>query len=70
MGERLREEARSLETLNRVGSVIAAELDLDQAVQAVTDAATELTGAHFGSFFYNVLDDKGESYMLYTVDCH
>ncbi|MDV4156664.1 response regulator [Rhizobium brockwellii] len=67
MGERLREEARSLETLNRVGSVIAAELDLDQAVQAVTDAATELTGAQFGSFFYNVLDDKGESYMLYTL---
>ncbi|WP_372353195.1 response regulator [Pararhizobium sp. YC-54] len=67
MGERLREEARSLETLNRVGSVIAAELDLDQAVQAVTDAATELTGAQFGAFFYNVLDDKGESYMLYTL---
>ncbi|WP_112500357.1 response regulator [Agrobacterium sp. lyk4-40-TYG-31] len=67
MGERLREEARSLETLNRVGSVIAAELDLDQAVQAVTDAATELTGAQFGAFFYNVFDDKGESYMLYTL---
>ncbi len=67
MGERLREEARSLETLNRVGSVIAAELDLDRAVQAVTDAATELTGAQFGAFFYNVFDDKGESYMLYTI---
>ncbi|SFB57096.1 GAF sensor hybrid histidine kinase [Rhizobium sp. NFR07] len=67
MGERLREEARSLETLNRVGSVIAGELDLDRAVQAVTDAATELTGAEFGSFFYNVFDEKGESYMLYTL---
>ncbi|WLS05178.1 response regulator [Shinella oryzae] len=67
MGERLREEAHSLETLNRVGSVIAGELDLDRAVQAVTDAATELTGAEFGSFFYNVLDEKGESYMLYTL---
>jgi len=67
MGDRLRDEARSLETLNRVGRVIAAELDLDQAVQAVTDAATELTGAEFGSFFYNILDEQGESYMLYTL---
>jgi PAS domain S-box-containing protein len=67
MGARVREEARSLETLNRVGTVIAAELDLDRAVQAVTDAATELTGAQFGAFFYNVLDDDGESYMLYTL---
>ncbi|MEA2413504.1 MAG: hypothetical protein QOI58_161, partial [Thermoanaerobaculia bacterium] len=36
-------------------------------VQGITDAATELTGAHFGAFFYNVTDDKGESYMLYTI---
>ena len=38
-----------------------------RAVQVVTDAATELTGAAFGAFFYNVLDQKGESYMLYTL---
>ncbi|MGN6550486.1 MAG: response regulator [Pararhizobium sp.] len=67
MGEAVREEARTLEMLNRVGSTIAAELDLGRAVQMVTDAATELTGAAFGSFFYNVLDDRGESYMLYTL---
>lgn len=67
MGAALREEARSLEILNRVGSTIAAELDLDRAVQVVTDAATELTGAAFGAFFYNVLDEQGESYMLYTL---
>ncbi|HZB46866.1 MAG TPA: ATP-binding protein, partial [Pyrinomonadaceae bacterium] len=36
-------------------------------VQGVTDAATELTGARFGSFFYNVLDERGASYMLYTL---
>ena len=46
---------------------MAAELDLERAVQAVTDAATQLTGAAFGSFFYNVLDEHGESYMLYTL---
>ena len=33
---------------------IAAELELEQLVQAVTDAAVDLTGAEFGAFFYNV----------------
>jgi signal transduction histidine kinase len=33
----------------------------------VTDAGVDLTGAQFGAFFYNVLDPKGESYMLYTI---
>ena len=36
-------------------------------VQAVTDAATHLTAAEFGAFFYNVLNDAGESYMLHTI---
>ncbi|OZI63222.1 two-component system sensor histidine kinase/response regulator [Bordetella genomosp. 11] len=63
----LTEDARILEVLNRVGTTIAAELDLGRAVQAVTDAATELTGAAFGAFFYNVLDDAGARYTLYTL---
>jgi len=63
----LKEEAQILEQLNRVGTAVSAELDLERAVQAVTDAATTLTGAAFGAFFYNVLDDKGGSYMLYTL---
>jgi len=67
MGEALREEADALETLNQVGKIVAGELDLNNAVQAVTDAATQLTGAAFGSFFYNVIDEQGESYMLYTL---
>jgi len=61
------EESRRLEILLKVGAEIASELDLDRAVQTVTDAATELTGAAFGSFFYNVLNEAGESYMLYTL---
>ena len=64
---RLREEAQTLERLNTVGNAIAAEIDLERAVQVVTDCATELTGAAFGSFFYNVIDADGESYMLYTL---
>ncbi|HEY4423447.1 MAG TPA: PAS domain S-box protein [Pyrinomonadaceae bacterium] len=65
--ETLREQAEALRTLNEIGKTISAELDLHNTVQAVTDAATELTGAHFGSFFYNVLNDEGASYMLYTL---
>lgn len=64
---RLRDESRMLEVLNAVGTTVAAELDLGRAVQVVTDAATELTGAAFGAFFYNVLDEKGGSYTLYTL---
>lgn len=63
----LREQAEVIETVNRVGQMLAAERDLQKIVQAVTDAATELTGAQFGAFFYNVLDERGESYMLYTL---
>jgi PAS domain S-box-containing protein len=63
----LREQAEVIETVNRVGQTLAAELDLHKLVQAVTDAATEISGAHFGSFFYNVLDERGESFMLYTL---
>lgn len=63
----LREEARTLETLNRTGAALAAELDIGALVQRVTDAATELTGARFGAFFYNGVDDQGEAYLLYAL---
>ncbi|HEV2707882.1 MAG TPA: PAS domain S-box protein, partial [Pyrinomonadaceae bacterium] len=65
--ETLRTQTEALRTINEVGQVISAELDLHKMVQAVTDAATELTGASFGSFFYNVLNEAGASYMLYTL---
>jgi PAS domain S-box-containing protein len=63
----LREEARTLETLNRVGKAVAAELSLERVVQIVTDAATELSGAAFGSFFYNVKKDGEDSFWLYAL---
>jgi signal transduction histidine kinase/CheY-like chemotaxis protein len=63
----LEAETQSLETLNRTGAALAGELDLQALVQHVTDAAVELTGAEFGAFFYNVIDDSGEKYMLYTL---
>jgi PAS domain S-box-containing protein len=63
----LREETRTLEILNKSGTAIAAQLDLHTLVQAVTDAATELVGAKFGSFFYTVRDERGDAFMLYTL---
>ena len=65
--ETLRDQAEALRTLNEMGHIISAELDLHKTVQAVTNAATGLIGARFGSFFYNVLNEEGASYMLYTL---
>jgi signal transduction histidine kinase/ActR/RegA family two-component response regulator len=64
---RLREQTEVVETIYRMGQVLSAELDQQKLVQAVTDAATELTGAQFGSFFYNVYNEQGAAYMLYTL---
>jgi signal transduction histidine kinase/DNA-binding response OmpR family regulator len=55
------------ETLNAVGTVVASDLDRTKVVQAVTDAATDVTTAEFGAFFYNVVNEAGESYTLYTI---
>ncbi|UFW91728.1 PAS domain S-box protein (plasmid) [Bradyrhizobium barranii] len=65
--EAIREERHALEVLNRAGSALAAETDLERLVQIVTDAGVALTGAEFGAFFYNVINNAGESYMLYTL---
>jgi PAS domain S-box-containing protein len=63
----LEENVAVTAALNDVGTLVASALDRDKVVQAVTDAATELTTAAFGAFFYNVHNDAGESYMLYTI---
>ena len=63
----VREEAHTLEILNRTGVAVAAEHNLERLVQIVTDAAVELTHAEFGAFFYNVTNELGEAYTLYTL---
>ena len=65
--EALRTESQSLEILNQTAAQVAAELDLSNVVQLVTDAGVRLTGARFGAFFYNSIDDAGEKLMLYTL---
>ena len=68
---RARELARDAElrnaALNRIGTAIAASLDLDEIVQKVTEEATALCRAAFGAFFYNVIDPAQNRYMLYTL---
>jgi PAS domain S-box-containing protein len=70
--QRLQKELERLLGVTRqvaaIGAALAATLDRDAIVQQVTDAATELTTAEFGAFFYNVSEPgTGESYMLYTL---
>ena len=62
--------ALSYERYDRLGDVardVAGRLDLDAVVQRITDAATELTGAQFAAFFYNVIRADGEAYTLYAI---
>ena len=63
----LQEETRMLELLNRTGTALSGNLDLQTLLQSITDSATQLSGAQFGAFFYNVIDASGEAYMLYTL---
>ncbi len=63
-----REQAAHSQKLSEVGAVVASTLDRETIVQKVTDIATDLTGAAFGAFIYNVTDpDSGQAYMLYTL---
>jgi signal transduction histidine kinase len=60
LGE-IREEARTLEILNRTGAALASELSLERLVHMVTDSGVELSGAQFGAFFYNLVNEAGEA---------
>jgi PAS domain S-box-containing protein len=64
---RLRDDAAMLEVLNQFSALVAGHVDQDKVVQAVTDVATQITGAQFGALFYNVVGEHGESYLLYTL---
>jgi PAS domain S-box-containing protein len=65
--EALAEQTEILETVNKLAQTLAGELEGHKVVQAITDAATEITEARVGSFFYNVLDEQGKSNLLYAV---
>lgn len=63
----LREEGRILELLNKIGTTIASNLDLESLLQVVTDAATELSGGKYGAFFYNRVDGGSGELVLHAL---
>ncbi len=63
----LQNYADQLEAINTVSRSLITSLDEKNILQTVTDATTKLSGAAFGAFFYNTVDAKGESFMLYTI---
>ena len=58
------EETQTLDTLNRTGMRLAAELRLDAIVQHVVDSATVLANARYGAFFYLQTTPDGERLRL------
>ncbi len=63
----LAEEVDALQIINETGALIASQLDLDKIVNAVVAAGVQLTGAEFGAFFYNVIGEDGEAFLLYAL---
>lgn len=55
------------ELLLETSKSISSEVELEPLVQRITDIGTQVVGAQFGAFFYNIIDDKGEKYHLYTI---
>ena len=41
--------------------------DFQALLQAITDAATRISGAMFGAFFYNSTDERGQGFVLSTL---
>lgn len=65
--ERSLAATRVAETLSNLALTLASELERDKLVQRVTDEATQLTGAAFGALFFNVTNESGDKYLLYTI---
>ncbi|MBZ0267487.1 response regulator, partial [bacterium] len=69
VAERRRTEA-VLRRTQTLGRLVSAELDLSKVVQAVTDAATELTGAQGGCLIYTVEGKDGKRETRHMVSGH
>jgi PAS domain S-box-containing protein len=65
--EALRDETAVLELLNRTGTALASTRDLHPLLQEVTDAATSISGARFGAFFYHSVNPDGSALVLHTL---
>lgn len=65
--EREKKAKETAEILNRVGPLLAAELDSGKLAQKITDIATEVVRAEFGSLFHTARNEDGETFVLYTL---
>lgn len=63
----IKQNTENLEMLNSIGKVILEKLDVKVILQRVTDVTTKITGADFGAFFYNSINEEGEEFKLYTL---
>ena len=61
------DEVHTRETLSRVGAALASELDPETLIQSAIDAATALTSAQWGVFFFTVVDDSGNTHEHHAV---
>jgi serine phosphatase RsbU (regulator of sigma subunit)/anti-sigma regulatory factor (Ser/Thr protein kinase) len=57
----------SLEKLATVGEAMLRGRGLEDILDFATAAATQIAGAEFGAFFYNDVDETGESFLLYAL---
>jgi PAS domain S-box-containing protein len=64
---REREARETAELLNRVGPMLAAQLEFDKLAQVVIEIARMLVGAEFGAFLRNVTDENGPSLSWHTL---
>lgn len=58
--------ASNLEAINSIGKSIAKKLDVSKIMQYVADTTTELTGAAFGAFFYDTVNQEDEPITLHA----
>ncbi|HEV7815995.1 MAG TPA: ATP-binding protein [Janthinobacterium sp.] len=65
--EALRDETKVLELLNSTGTALASTLDLRTLLQEVTDAATGISGARYGAFFYSGTGPDGAVLNRHTL---
>jgi len=65
--EQERDARSEAEALREAAIGLSSELNLQATIQRATDIATKLSGAKFGAFFYNAVNDRHESYVLYTL---
>lgn len=65
--EREKRARETAELLNRVGPMLAAELDSQKLTQKITDVATAVVRAEFGALFHTSTNTAGESMVLYTL---